>query len=183
MKFRWWVVISVGLFAIGLIAGLAVPTGLVSEIIEESLAALDDLGDTIEPFSVSTAVFILAKNIIALVISFALSPILCLMPLFTLLLNGALIGVISSLVIEQEGILFLLAGILPHGILELPGLFIGEAAAFSFGAIILAAIFFPSTRPTFAVNIKRSLRFLALACILMIPAAFIEAFLTPLLLQ
>ncbi|MGD9119004.1 MAG: stage II sporulation protein M, partial [Dehalococcoidia bacterium] len=59
---------------------------------------------------------------------------------------------------------------------------IGQAAALSFGFFILASIFSSRRRARLGTDLKRSLKFFVIAVLLLIPAAIIETFVTPLLL-
>jgi nitroreductase len=77
----------------------------------------------------------------------------------------------------------LLAGILPHGILEIPALIIAQAAAMSFGATVVTAVFKKERRNRILPSFKQNLRWLGLALFLLVPAAIIETFVTPLLLD
>ena len=84
---------------------------------------------------------------------------------------------------HQKSLGFLLAGVLPHGIIELPALFIGEAAAFSFGTAVMLSLFSEDRRKQVSSNFKQNAKYLALAVLLLIPAALIEAYITPLLVR
>jgi len=64
-------------------------------------------------------------------ISFALSPFFCLVPIVALIFNGGLLGFVSAMVIQEKSLGYLLVGLLPHGMFELPALIIGEAVALS----------------------------------------------------
>jgi stage II sporulation protein M len=72
--------------------------------------------------------------------------------------------------------------LLPHGIFELPALIIGEAAAFSFGTAAILALFKKERRNLLLPNLKQNLIYLLIAFALLLPAAIIETFVTPLLL-
>jgi stage II sporulation protein M len=180
MKYRWWVVIAIGLFAIGIIVGLAVPSSITS-LISEELAALGELGGALAPSSFSMLIFIFITNAVTLLFSFALSPIFCLVPIVTLFLNGCIVGLVSTIVMEEESLGFVLAGLLPHGIIELPAFFIGEAAALSFGTVVVVALFRKEKRNLILPSLKRNLKYLGIALALMIPAAIIETYVTSLL--
>ena len=186
MRYKLWVLIAVGLFVIGLAAGLVVsaikPAGIVN-LFSEELYALEELGNFLGPFQATTAIFIFFKNVFALLFSFILSPILCLFPILALVLNGSLISFISVIVTQQESLGFLLSGLLPHGIFEIPALIIGEAAALSFGAMAIIALISPKRRNLLLPNLKQNLKYLLLAFVLLVPAAIIETFVTPLFLQ
>jgi len=181
MRYRWWLIIAIALFAIGIASGLADP-GNTSSLLSDELASLGELAGILSPFTFFMFIFIFIKNIIALLFSFLLSPILAIVPAVTLLLNGWILGLVSTVIMEQESLGFVLAGILPHGVIELPALFIGEAAALSFGITAVIALFKKEKRGLLLPSLRQNLMYLAIAVALMLPAAAIETFLTPLLL-
>jgi stage II sporulation protein M len=180
IKYRWWIVIAIALFAIGIAFGLADPLNITS-LLSDELIGLEELGGILAPFTFSMFIFIFIKNVITLLFSFAFSPIFAIIPVATLLLNGWIVGLVSTMVTEQESLGFVLAGILPHGVIELSALFIGEAAALSFGIMAVIALFKKEKRGLFLPSLKQNLRYLTLAVALMLPAAAIETYLTPLL--
>ena len=182
MSYRTWVLVAVGLFATGMVGGLVVPDDT-SNIFAGDLSALEELARFLGPFQLSTAAFIFLKNAFALVFSFVLSPILCLVPIIALMVNGWLISFVSVTVIEEESVGLLLAGLLPHGIFELPALIIGEAAALSFGTMVIIALVSRKRRSQLPLNLKQNIRYMALAFALLLPAAIIETYITPLLLR
>ncbi|MEE9365356.1 MAG: stage II sporulation protein M, partial [Dehalococcoidales bacterium] len=181
MSYRGWILVAVGLFAIGMTLGLAMPDDAV-ELFAGDLTALEELAEILGPFEFSTAAFIFLKNVSALLFSFIFSPLLCLVPIIALIANGGLLSFVSVIVIEQESVGLLLAGLLPHGIFELPALIIGEAAALSFGSMAIIALISKKRRSQLSPNLKRNLKYLALAFALLLPAAIIETYITPLLL-
>ena len=182
MRFRVWVFISVLLFAAGIVFG-QIASGSVASLLGEDIAAIQDLGNFLLSLpGALTALFIFLKNAMALLMGFVFSPLLCIVPILTLTLNGAMLSLVSSLVIQQASVGYVLAGLLPHGVLELPAIIIGEAAAMSFGVLVIMAIFRKESRQQLIPGLKRNLRYLALGIILLVPAAIIETFVTPLLL-
>lgn len=192
MRYKLWVIIASSLFVIGIGAGLilgniAASTGTASAatggFFSEMMEALEELVASFGPFKITTAVFIFLNNAVTLLLSFIFSPILCLLPVLVLLVNGSLISFISVFVSQEKSVGFLLAGLLPHGIFEIPAIIIGEAAALSSGAMVIMAIFSPKRRSQLLPNLNKNLRYLLLAFILLVPAAIIETFITPLLLQ
>jgi stage II sporulation protein M len=180
LRYRWWIVIAIALFAIGIAFGLTDPLNLAS-LLSDELISLGELGGILAPFTFTMFIFIFLKNVVTLLFSFIFSPILAIIPVVTLLLNGWIVGLVSTVVTEQESLGFVLAGLLPHGVIELPALFIGEAAALSFGITAVIALFKKEKRELFLPSLKQNLRYLTLAVALMLPAAAIETFLTPLL--
>jgi stage II sporulation protein M len=180
LRYRWWIVIAIALFGIGIALGLADPLNLAS-LLSDELISLGELGGILAPFTFSMFIFIFLKNVVTLLFSFVFRPILVIVPAATLLLNGWIVGLVSAIVTKQKSLGFVLAGILPHGVIELPALFIGEAAALSFGITAIIALFKKEKRGLFLPSLMQNLRYLALAVALMLPAAAIETFLTPLL--
>jgi stage II sporulation protein M len=86
-------------------------------------------------------------------------------------------------VVKNTSLGYLLAGLLPHGIFEIPALMIGEAAAFSFGTSVLLGLLRKNSFAQVSSSFKKNLKYLMLAMLLMVPAALIETFITPLLLR
>jgi len=181
MSYKRWIFVAVGLFAIGMAVGLAIPTDI-ADFLAEDLAALEELGTILGPFQITTAIFIFFKNVSALLISFIFSPLLCLTPILALLVNGGLLSFISSAVVQEESLGLLLAALLPHGIFELPALIMGEAAALSFGAMAIVALISKKKRNQLLPNLKQNLRYLVIAFALLLPAAIIETYISPLFL-
>lgn len=222
MSYKRWILAAVLLFGIGLALGLA-PLPSVPGIISEDIMALEEFADFLASLPLPLiALLIFVKNVIALLVSFIFSPLLCLAPILTLIVNGWILSLVSAAVVQKESLWYLLAGILPHGIFELPAFIIGEAAALSFGAmtvvllirhgwpllfsfvrkggirilimvvlftivgifptIILLALSNEQTRPIVTDNLKQNTKYLLLALALLVPAAIIETYVTPLLL-
>ena len=116
-------------------------------------------------------------------VSFALSPVLCLLPILTLMLNGWLLTFVSSAVMQEKSLGFVLAGLLPHGIIEIPAFILGEAAALSFGAMVILVLFKKKQKNQLVPSLKQNFKYLMIAFALLVPAAIIETFVTPLLLK
>ncbi len=178
MSYKIWILIAILLFGAGIVLGLTTPAGIAG-IISEDIQALQEFARGLTPFSLSTAIIIFAKNASAMLISFIFSPIFCLTPILALAANGWIISFISTAVIQEKSLAYLLAGILPHGVFELPALIMAQAAALSFGATLIIALVFKKKRGLLLPNLKKSLRYLALASILFVPAAIIETYVTP----
>jgi len=181
MNYRRWVFVAILLFGIGIIFGLATPASITG-LLSEELTALEEFSGILAPFTLSTVIFIFLKNAVVLLFSFAFSPVFCLVPILTLTVNGWLVAWVSTIVVQEKSLGFVLAGLLPHGIIELPALFIAEAAALSFGAMAIVALFKKERRELLLPSLKQNLKYLSLAVALMLPAAVIETYITPLLI-
>jgi stage II sporulation protein M len=182
MNYKKWIFIAILLFGIGLIFGLATPASMSDIISGDINTTLKELSGIVVPFSALTVIFIFVKNASALLLSFAFSPILCLMPILSLVINGWVIAFVSNAVIEEKSFGYLLAGLLPHGIFEIPAFIIGEAAALSFGAMVILTLLKKRDGNLLLSHLKQNVRYLIIAIALLMPAAIIETFVTPLLL-
>lgn len=157
--------------------------GSVSGLFSEQESVLEDIVTYLGPYQVTTVLFIFVKNAAAVVISFLFSPFLCIVPVVALVFNSAFISYVSVAVVQEKSLGFLLAGLLPHGIFEIPALIIGEAAALSFGVAMLVALFTRDRGSRLLPSFKKSLKYLLLSLALLVPAAIIETFVTPLFIS
>jgi stage II sporulation protein M len=182
MSYKRWIIFAVFLFCFGLLLGLGTPAASFENIFKD-FAGLGDFADMLAPLP-QAAVFglIFIRNISVLLISLAFSPLFCVVPSLALFANGWIIGLVSVSVLKQQSIGFLLAGLLPHGVFELPGLIMGEAVALSFGTTVVTALFRKEQRELLIPSLRQNLKFLGIAFSLLLVAAAIETWLTPLLL-
>lgn len=179
-KYKISVIVAACLFCGGIGAAFLIPIEATGPLSGE-LDALEQIVQMLKPFKVSTCVFIFFKNVSVLLLGFLLSPLLCLVPILTLLLNGWLLSSVSIPLIQEGSIVLLLAAILPHGILEIPAFIMGEAAALSFGLAVMPRII-RWRWSNFGETFKQNGKYLLIAILMLIPAAIIETYLTPTLI-
>ena len=177
MSYKRWIFVAIFLFSIGLVLGLVTPNGTTSIPFPEELI------DIFVPFKASTVILIFINNTLALLLSFTLSPIFCIVPILALTVNGWLIAFVSAIVIKEESLGYVLSGLLPHGIFELPALILAQAAALSFGTAAVLALFKKEKANLLLPSLRRNLKYLLVAFTLLLPAAIIETYVTPLLLR
>jgi stage II sporulation protein M len=207
MRFRLSIIVVIVLFVLGLVWGLVSYQSDVSSIPgtgsipgSESVPGTNVIPDTnplssqiegletLAKFITSLPawamfIVIMLKNMSAVLFSFLASPVFLVFPVFSLVFNGWVIGVVSSQVIAEHSVGYLLAGLLPHGIFEIPALFIGEAAAFGFGIAIMQAVVSRNKRDQLPARLKLNVKYLVISLVLFVPAALMETFVTPLLLR
>jgi len=99
-------------------------------------------------------------------------------PLLGILLNGALLGVVLAFSILNGQPLVFMAGVLPHGLFELPALAIGAGTGFHLGWGPLRKDW-AGYRPAF----REALDALLLSVALLVIAAVIEVNITPLVIN
>ena len=106
------------------------------------------------------------------------------LPVFSLLVNGALLGVIASYYMTHGmSMLLFLAGILPHGVLELPALVLSIACgAYLCRNMCRLAVSSPQRIPMVEL-LGDLLRVLVLLVApMVVAAAFIECYITPVIM-
>ena len=92
--------------------------------------------------------------------------------------NGFLLGIVGYGAVEKAGISFLLAGILPHGIIELPVVLVSIAIGFRLGYLL--ALTLAREKVNLSGEIKTAFHILMRwVAPLLFLAAIIETFITP----
>ena len=185
---RLYVYFSVGLFAFGGLLGVA----LFAAGVDLTELFLEALGEEFAPNEADpqaefelelTASFFIVQNTPPFLLSIAGALTLGLFTALVMLLNGLLVGNIVLAMAGVAGVDFILVGLLPHGIFELPALFVAAGVGFRlvhrFGQRILG------TREAFLTRayLYRTAIFVVFAWLLLVVAAFVEAYLTPALLD
>ena len=92
-----------------------------------------------------------------------------------MLLNGGLVGALYG-VTDRTAFLALVA---PHGIIELPAIFVAGGLGFHIAAVVLGVLTGGATVSTLAETLRLAYRVLLGLAVVLVVAALIEAFLTP----
>ena len=163
MTFKKWLLLAAGIYIFSLIVGLLLPIDTLPEGMTTDFDELAQLLDDMSPGAVFF--FILFRNSSVLLLSFVFAPGFLAAPLLALAVNGGVLGLVASLVVQEESLGFRLAGVLPHGIREIPAILKKEA------------------RPKLLPSLRKNFRYLTIALLLLLPAAAIETFITPLLID
>jgi len=133
-------------------------------------------------------IFLFLNNILVAVLSIFLGSILGLFPIIAAFINGFIVGVISGSIIETEGAGYLLAGLVPHGIFELPAIFISIGMGLKLGYLILSTIISillgKSTKDEeFRIFLRDMKQAFKLIIVLLAIGAIIEVLITPLCIK
>ncbi len=151
-----------------------------AEALRESFSSRFESIMTMNPLFIMITIFL--NNAFVSLLFLVLGLALGVLPVLFIAFNGYLVGVISYLVAQERGLLFILLALLPHGILELPMVFLAAAIGLRLGHQVFSAFI---GKPT---HIKREFReglmfyFRWILPILLV-AAIIETFITPLILS
>lgn len=121
-------------------------TGSLQQLLNEQLKGISEISGSLRESSNpqwSFFVFIFLNNSIKSVVIIFLGALFGILPVFFLLINGAVIGYLIHLSAIQGQDLFTLIvkGLLPHGIIEIPAIIIACAFGLQFGGKVLAALF------------------------------------------
>lgn len=132
--------------------------------------------------SIELFFIIFVNNTVALFTSIFLGIIFGFFPLLTIFVNGNILGLLTSYHIREGLLLFLIIGILPHGIIELPLLIISSAMGLKIGRASIDCLIKKEN------NLKKEiLKAFSFFSIILLPltliAALIETFITKGLLE
>jgi stage II sporulation protein M len=131
---------------------------------------------SLHPILIMLAIFL--KNLIACAMSVLLGLGFGLVPLLVLTSNGFMIGVVSYFIIHKQGVLYLLAGIVPHGIIELPTILLGISIGLRLGYLLVLTLL--GEKADLAGETRTAFHFLVRWFLpLLLLAAAIETFITP----
>ncbi|ELY91139.1 hypothetical protein C483_10656 [Natrialba hulunbeirensis JCM 10989] len=180
--------VATGMFAVGTAIGIALLFAgvnlleIVAELLEEEL--LPELEDEQANGELEfTAMFFIENNSIPFLMAIGGALTLGLLTAFIMVFNGIIVGNVSAAAADIAGVDFILAALVPHGIFELPALFLAAGVGFRllsrFGQRVLGSRDAFFTRP----YLVRTAVFVLFAWLLLVLAAFVEAYVTPELLE
>jgi len=166
---KFYLKLSIALFILFIITGVVFPVLFRDFIINY----IKDILEKTEGLDFMSLVgFIFINNLETSFFSIVLGIFLGFFPIFVLASNGYLLGFISRIVVEQEGA-FSLWRLLPHGIFELPAIFISTGIGIKLGIDIMYRTEEEGLLLKELLNIFRVFIFLIIP--LLVIAAFIEA--------
>lgn len=152
---------------------------------ELAISQIEEFGNMFEwilnlsPPLIMLAIFL--NNLIASIVAMLLGVGFGIVPAIISILNGFMIGIVAYYAIEVEGVAFLVAAILPHGIIELPTVLICISVGFRLGHLLLLALM--GRKVDLGGEMRSALSLLKWVVLLLLLAAMIETFITPVLIQ
>jgi len=167
-----FVYFAIGIFLIFALVGFFVPvseelSNIVLEYIKEILAQTEGLS------GFGMMKFIFLNNLQSSFIGMVFGVLVGVFPLVALIVNGYVVGFVSAMSVESAGLVSLL-NLLPHGIFELPAIFVSLGLGLKLGTFI----FRKDIKKTFRDYFKESLRvFVFVILPLLVVAAVIEGLL------
>lgn len=186
-----FILVGVILFVIGGIAGYTVYLNNPDLANLEGSSIFSGLEQKISFFQnlniLGKIIFIFLNNLLVALISVFLGAILGLFPIFIALMNGFVVGIVAGKVLESNGVGYLLVGLVPHGIFEIPAILIAIGLGLKFGYLIISTIISillgkPTKDNEFKLFIRELKPAFKIILILLCIGAFVEILITPLLI-
>lgn len=180
-SFFYYSLATVALFVVAMFLGF-IPASIYQE---EAEAVARDLaqgfGFVNELSLVGIFFFIFLNNAIKALAVIVLGFLFGIFPILFILINGQMIGVIVAVTAQQAGWGVVLAGLLPHGILELPAIIIAASYGIWLGVCMYRRVRF--ARP-FGNSFRHAIgQYFRWVLPLLLAAALIETFITPAIMQ
>ncbi len=153
---------------------------------KESEEAIKKIGDSLLPekdiSSFSLFWLILKNNVGILFFSLLFSFIAGLSSLAVVIVNGIIIGVFAGFIAKETSWEYFIAGIFPHGVFELSAFFLTSAIGLKIGKTAVLRLI--GKRTGFVKEFTLGMKFFVFVIIpMLIIAAFIETFITPIALS
>ncbi len=167
-----------GSLVTGYISAAHLPS--MAETLRESLSSRFESILAMNHFYMMLAIFL--NNSFVSLLFLVLGLALGILPVLFIAFNGYVVGVIAYLVAQQKGLLFIILGLLPHGILELPMVFLASSIGLRLGHQVFSALIGKSTHIKQEFKEGLTFYFHWILPILLI-AAIIETYITPFLLS
>ena len=177
-RLRPYLVASIVFFGVGFVIGLMIVNRFpqMADTFEGSLASFVKIFRGLPKLQLAAAIFV--NNTVKTLAVILLGTLLGVIPAFFLVVNGAALGVVWSLSSETRGVWVSVLSLLPHGMLELPAVFLGTAIGIMMGASIARKLFATSTSKI-GTEIAHALKFFCAVIVpLLFVAAFVEAYVT-----
>jgi stage II sporulation protein M len=166
------------LFFFSLVMGYYLGEGISQQIFEELLGRFPDPTEIgiIDLFG-----FLIVNNLSFFLIFMLLGLLFSVPSIFYVVINGFVIGIVVNSVIAELGLAYVIIGLLPHGIIEIPSLLLSMAVGMSLGYQVINRVRGRSGLGE-ELRIALSLYMWRIAPLLIF-AAVIEVTITPLLLS
>ena len=155
-----------------------------SVFIPDILDSFQLFGDVADDSSFGLFLRIFFNNVRVVFLSIFLGFVFGLFPIFTAFGNGLVIGIVSHYAVQKSSVGFLIVGVAPHGIIELPVILAGAGLGFFMGVRTIKSLFgflsFDRLEKSF---ISLTWIFFLIAVPLLFTAAVIEVYVTLPLLE
>ena len=166
------------IFIISLAAGYCYPLYFPAEATAsfEDMSKMFEWITTIHPMLIMLAIF--ANNALKSFAALLLGLGFGIIPVLFVASNGFIVGLVVNLLNKTEGLLFIAAAIVPHGIIEIPMILLSAAIGLRLGHLMFSAI--KGETIDIKYEVKKSVMFyLHWIMPILFISALIECFITP----
>jgi stage II sporulation protein M len=175
---RNYLIAILGIFIFSLIMGLivAVNNPGLSENYLEILKKSFDWIKTLSPITIMLVIFLnnAIKSLMAIILGVGLGII----PVLFVAGNGVILSILADTVSRQQGTLFVIAALLPHGIIEVPMILISAGIGLRLGDVVYSSL--KGMKVDLKGELNAGLKFYIRKIVpLLFVAAMVETFVTP----
>lgn len=174
---RLYILAAIAVFTVFYILGYAAAVSIpevrdtIMSSVSEEVSPLKELS----PLSLMLGIFV--NNAVKCLLVIVLGMALGIVPAFFMLANGLILGIVIGVTMSRTSLLYVLAGTLPHGVIELPMVFISAAIGLKLGVLALKALF--GKKEGLLDKVKEALLIYFIWILpLLFLAAFLETFVT-----
>jgi stage II sporulation protein M len=173
-------ILATGIFFVSLVLGTLIGQSTIEELMRQLGAVLEPLA-SVGNLSILLFLIIFINNAIKALGMVFLGILLGLPPLLFVGLNGFILGGLGSALESVNGWRYVMAGFLPHGVIEIPVILLATALGFTLGMESFKWLLRRESRVKLQLSdcLKVYLRWILPGLAV---AAIIEAFVTPLLI-
>ena len=180
-RLRWYVLTVMVVFAIFTAIGYTIAVTSPSFTDQTITGFKEEVGPLKETSALQLMLGIFENNVIKCFMVVVLGLVLGIAPLLFMVANGIVIGIVVGATLAKAGILYVMVGILPHGIIEMPMVFLSAAIGLKLGFDVIRALVLKK------VHLWKDIReglliFIFWVAPLLFVAAFMETFVTGTLL-
>ncbi len=138
---RWYLLVIVAVFAICMAIGYSIGMTLPSLTGNTISDLKDQVGTLKETSSLGFMLGIFENNVIKCFLAVILGLAVGVAPLAFTIANGFVVGIAVGYVTGQSGLLYVLVGMLPHGVIEMPMVFLSGAIGLKLGWDVLRSLY------------------------------------------
>lgn len=176
---RWlhpWVTLAAATFLLGGALGVGVMLAISPSAVESVASLLDAAAPYPEQLTTGTVFLNNLLAVVVLLVGGALS--FGLLTALSLVFNGLLLGVVAVLGAGESGVLAVVALIAPHGVIELPALFLVGGVAYRLAWRVISYLRGVDERPPTRTELGEAAALFGVAVAGLLVAAWIESNLT-----
>ena len=139
---KHYFIVTCLVFTVGVYLGYTSPEQFqfILNAAQERLKAIVNSVNQAENRTLALFGSIFLNNVVALCTTIVLGGFFMILPIYFLLINGALLGYFAQQFVEKGEIDTFMKGIVPHGVIEIPTICIAAAFGIRFGVLVMKGL-------------------------------------------